>query len=136
MLEENYGTPIVGRILFAINSDNSKYAYKFVSSGTADSGEFYEDYLSENNNVFSAVRLFFNGETLVKASNVYYEKNADGKAKDDTYMSYNIIFKEFSNIPENNYFELPKEIKIQKIDKEKYDKKMEVPSDIGKLGGN
>jgi len=136
MLEENYGTPVIGRILFAINPNNSAYVYKFVNSGTSDSGEFYEDYLFEDNKVFSAVRFFFNSETLAKASNVYYEKNTDGKAKDDTYMTYNILFKEFSNIPDNKYFELPKEIKIQKVDKEKYDKKMEVPSDIGKLGGN
>ncbi len=115
MLEANYGNPIIGRILAAIYDDNAENAYTFhnyklTNEGKSDNGEYYEEYTSKQNNASCAVRFFFNGDKLVRATSVYQRKNTDKKS--NAKLRNTVYFKEFTDTPEEKYLDLPKEIEV------------------------
>lgn len=138
MLEVSYGTPVIGMVLAAIYQDDSKASaylpneFKFVGDGTDKAAGDYEDYCSDNNKEFCAVRFFFANNVMHKAMLVYYKKDENGEVKDNTYMRRTINIKEFDSVPKLAYLSLPNEIRVVR-DKRK---KNNIPNDIGTLGGN
>ena len=85
--------------------------YQFVSSGTAKDGLFYEDFASNKENIFNAIRYYFNGDNLVKVAHVSYLKNGNQL---QTYEKFVVDINEFSTIPDRKYLSLPAELKVKK----------------------
>ena len=108
MLEANYGNPIIGRILAAIYNDNAGNAYTFhnyrlTNEGKSDNGEYYEEYTSKQDDSPCAVRFFFHGNKLVKATSVYQRK--DIYKKGDMELKNTVYFREFTDTPEEKYLD-------------------------------
>lgn len=84
--------------------------YKFFSSGSLDKGLTYEDFISDKNNVFSAIRYYFKGNDMIKISLVSYVKDG-GKIL--SYEKSVINITEFSTTPDQSYFTLPAPVEGQ-----------------------
>ena len=118
--EYNFGMPEIARALMPILppemiiSTPQALVYKFFNSGTLDSGLTYEDFISDNANIFSAIRYYFNGSDMAKIAQVSYVK-ANGKIIG--YEKSVIHIKEFSTAPDQNYLKLPEGLKVKR-DKE------------------
>lgn len=90
--------------------------YKFFSSGSLANGLTYEDFVSDKDNFYSAIRYYFNGNSMVKVAIANYLKN-DGKVQ--SYEKKVINITEFSPFADQNYLKLPEELKdITQRDKE------------------
>lgn len=85
--------------------------YQFVNSGTARDGLFYEDFASNKDNIFSAIRYYFNGNDLVKVAHVSYLKNG---SQLQAYEKFVVDITEFSTTPDKKYLSLPAELKVKK----------------------
>ena len=86
----------------------SSPAYQFVSSGTAKDGLSYEDFASNQENIFSAVRYYFDGENLVKVAHVSYLRNG---SQLQAYEKFVVDITEFSTTPDKKYLSLPDGLK-------------------------
>ena len=89
--------------------------YKFIGSGNLEGGLSFEDFASDRNNIFSAVRYYFEGDKLVKIAQASYLKNGNEIA---AYEKSVVNITEFSTTAEQSYLSLPAELK----DKTKRDK--------------
>ena len=115
MIEEyNFGSPALADALAAILPPENVIAftdtpeYKFLNSGSLGNGLAYEDFISNKNGVFSAVRYYFNGDKLVKIASVSYAKSGD---KITVYKKAVLDVKEFLPTAEGSYLSLPGQLK-------------------------
>lgn len=112
--EYNFGTPEIARALLPIMPTSKIIAtpqavdYKFFGSGSLDNGLTYEDYVADKADFFSAVRYYFNGETMIKIAQVSYVKEG-GKILG--YEKSIIHITEFSPIADQTYLKLPESLK-------------------------
>ena len=112
--EYNFGTPELALALTAILPPEKIIAtpqtpaYKFFASGTLDNGLTYEDFVSDKGDTFSAVRYYFDGDKMVKVAMATYIRNG-GKIL--SYSKSVINITEFSTTPDQNYLQLPAELK-------------------------
>ncbi len=88
----------------------TSWIYQFVSSGTATDGLSYEDFASNKENIFSAVRYYFDGDNLVKVAHVSYLKDGN---KLQAYEKFVVDINEFSTTPDKKYLSLPAELKVK-----------------------
>ena len=103
--------------MLAIGGKNPGYTYKFIGSGNLEGGLSFEDFASDRNNIFSAVRYYFEGDKLVKIAQASYLKNGNEIA---AYEKSVINITEFSTTADQKYLSLPAELKDKtKRDKEK-----------------
>lgn len=116
----NFGSPEIARALMPIlppemiTATPQSLVYKFFGSGALDSGLTYEDFISDNASIFSAIRYYFNGNDMTKIAQVSYVKE-NGKILG--YEKSVIQIKEFSTTPDQNYLKLPEGLKVKR-DKE------------------
>ena len=82
--------------------------YKFVGSGTLDSGLSYEDFTAEKNNTFYALRYYFSGDKMVKIAMFNYTKSGGAITG---YEKHVLDIEEFSTAPDANYLQLPPGLK-------------------------
>ena len=82
--------------------------YKFVGSGTLDSGLSYEDFTAEKNNTFYALRYYFSGDKMVKIAMFNYTKSGGVITG---YEKHVLDIEEFSTAPDANYLQLPAGLK-------------------------
>ena len=115
LLEEfNYGVPEVSLILMPLLPREKIIAtawtpeYKFFGSGSLASGLTYEDFVSDKNNFYSAIRYYFSGENMVKVAVASYIKN-NGKIQ--SYEKRIIDIVEFSPNADLNYLKIPESLK-------------------------
>lgn len=115
LLEEfNYGMPEVASILLPMLPKEKVIAtswtpdYKFLDSGSLANGLTYEDYVSDKDNLYSAIRYYFNGNNLVKVAVANYLKN-DGQIQ--SYEKKVINITEFSTSADVSYLKLPESLK-------------------------
>lgn len=81
-----------------------KSNYKFINSGTLENNLFFEDFLAQDENKISAIRYYFDGETLIKISFASYGRNASGEVSGNKCI---VKILEFSNSPTANLLRLP-----------------------------
>ena len=109
---DSFGTENMTRLLNAMLPDSRKPAgmpsFKFVGSGWLNNGLNYEDYRSDHNGMFEAVRYYFNGYTLVKIASATYYTNAKGELDGTRCI---IKIDEFSPTPDKKYLSLPAGLK-------------------------
>lgn len=109
---ESFGTANMTRLLNAMLPNNNKAAgmpsFRYVGSGWLNNGLNYEDYRSDSNGVFEAVRYYFNGYTLVKIASATYYTNSKGELDGTRCI---IKIDEFSPTPDKNYLSLPAGLK-------------------------
>ena len=115
MLDEyNLGSPILTKAFLPIMPpekivDTPKTPkYKFVGSGNLEGSLSFEDFASDRNNIFSAVRYYFEGDKLVKIAQASYLKNGNEVS---AYEKSVVNITEFSTTPEQSYLSLPAELK-------------------------
>lgn len=122
MYGEAFGGAAMTRYLNAILPNDYKSldmpSFKYVAAGTLKNGLSYEDYKCNDNNVFEAVRYYFEANKLVKIAAVQYWTNSAGVMEGNKTI---IKVNEFSPTPDMTYLELPKGVK----DKTKREKKDE-----------
>ena len=82
--------------------------YKFIGSGNLQGGLSFEDFASDRDNIFSAIRYYFEGDKLVKIAQASYLKNGSEVA---AYEKSVINIVEFSSTPDQRYLSLPAELK-------------------------
>lgn len=85
--------------------------YKFFNSGSLDNGLTYEDFISDKDNVFNAIRYYFKGNDMVKISLASYVKDG-GKIL--SYEKSVIEITEFSTTPDQSYLTLPEWVQKRK----------------------
>lgn len=109
---DSFGTANMTRLLNAMLPNDNKAVgmpiFKYVGSGWLNSGLNYEDYRSDHNGMFEAVRYYFNGYTLVKIASATYYTNANGQLDGTRCI---IKIDEFSPTPDKNYLSLPAGLK-------------------------
>lgn len=109
---DSFGTANMTRLLNAMLPDGNKAAgmpsFRYVGSGWLNNGLNYEDYRSDSNGVFEAVRYYFNGYTLVKIASATYYTNAKGELDGTRCI---IKIDEFSPTPDKKYLSLPEGLK-------------------------
>lgn len=112
--EYNYGVPEISLVIMPLLPREKVIAtpwtpdYKFFSSGSLNNGLTYEDFVSNRNNFFSAVRYYFNGNDMVKVAIASYIKE-NGKIQ--SYEKKVINITEFSTNVDQNYLKLPESLK-------------------------
>ncbi|MBR1420241.1 MAG: hypothetical protein IJ575_04210 [Selenomonadaceae bacterium] len=84
--------------------------YKYFDAGTLDNGTNYEDYVSNENGIFHAIRYYFDGDELKSAKIVAYANNLDGRTG---YEKTIIKFTEFSATPDQSLLKLPDTLKAK-----------------------
>ena len=82
--------------------------YEFFDSGSLDNGLTYEDFVSDDPNLFSAVRYYFDGDNMTKIAFASYVKNG---SKIEGYTRSVIKILGFANTAEEKYLSLPAELK-------------------------
>lgn len=110
----SFGSSSMTRYLNALLPDENKSKdmpkFTYVGSGWLDNGLNYEDYKSNENGMFEAVRYYFNGYNLVKiAAAQYWTNNAGVIEGNKTIIKIN----EFSPTPDKAYLELPAGVKVK-----------------------
>ena len=90
--------------------------YEFLGSGSLDNGLTYEDFVSDDSKMFSAVRYYFDGNDMKRIAFASYVKK-DGDIEGYTKSVIDVI--EFVPKADQSYMSLPEELK----DKTKRDKK-------------
>lgn len=115
LLEEfNYGVPEMALILMPLLPREKIIAtswtpeYKFWGSGSLAGGLTYEDFVSDKNNFYSAIRYYFSGENMIKVAVASYIKN-NGKIQ--SYEKRIIEIAEFSPSADLNYLKIPESLK-------------------------
>ena len=112
MMGSSYGSSAMSRYLNAMLPNDDKTAdqpiFRYVTSGWLENGLNYEDYKTENDGVYEAVRYYFNGYTLVKIAAIQYWKNAQGGLEGKKTI---IKINEFSPVPDQTYLNLPTGVK-------------------------
>ena len=110
----NYGVPVLANALEAILPPDkiiaapNKLQYKFLGSGDLSDGLTYEDFVGSKDNLFSAIRYYFNGNDLVKIATVNFTE------VNDQILDYEksvIAITEFSMTADKNYLSLPSGLK-------------------------
>lgn len=114
MQGNTYGSSRMSRYLNALLPNDNKSldmpTFRYVGSGWLDNGLNYEDYKSNDDSVFEAVRYYFNGYNLVKIAAVEYWTNASGVMEGNKTI---IKINEFSPVPDTNYLQIPKGVKVK-----------------------
>ncbi len=87
--------------------------YEFLGSGSLDNGLTYEDFVSDDSNMFSAVRYYFDGDDMKRIASASYIKK-DGEVEGYT-----------KSVIDQSYLSLPAELK----DKTKRDNKKDDEDD-------
>lgn len=115
LIEEfNYGVPEVALILMPLLPREKIIAtawtpeYKFFGSGSLAGGLTYEDFVSDKNNFYSAIRYYFSGENMIKVAVASYIKN-NGKIQ--SYEKRIIDITEFAPSADLNYLKIPEGLK-------------------------
>ena len=96
---ESFGDANFTEMMNALTSD-----YKFINSGELENNLNFEDFLAQDENKISAIRCYFDGDTLVKIYFASYVKNANG-AVDGKKCIVKIL--EFTSSPTENLLKLP-----------------------------
>lgn len=124
----SYGDATFSRVLNAILPDEAKSSdmpqYEFVTSGTLEDGRTFEDFkikssgsMDSDGKIFSAIRYYFNGDTLEKIAYASYTIDSNGKASGEKFIAK---ISEFSETPDQSLLKLPDGLKdVTKRDKEK-----------------
>ena len=99
MAGESFGDKNFTEMMNALKSD-----YKFINSGTLENNLFFEDFLAQDENKISAIRYYFDGDTLVKISFASYSKNERGEVSGNKCI---VKILEFTNSPTENLLKLP-----------------------------
>ena len=99
MTGESFGDSNFTQMMNALIAD-----YKFVNSGTLDSGLYFEDFLAQDENKLSAIRCYFDGEKLLKISFASYGKDSRGEVQGSKCI---IKILEFTNTPNEKLLRLP-----------------------------
>lgn len=123
LLEEfNYGVPEIALVLMPLLPREKIIAtswtpdYKFFGTGALPNGLTYEDFVSDKDNFYSAIRYYFNGNNMVKVAIASYFKDG-GKVK--SYEKKIIDITEFNTSADQNYLKLPESLKdVTKRDEE------------------
>ncbi|MDO4921336.1 MAG: hypothetical protein Q4E64_05895 [Phascolarctobacterium sp.] len=109
-----YGSSRMSRYLNALLPDDGKSAdmpsFRYIGAGWLDNGLNYEDYKSDEKDMFEAVRYYFNGYNLVKIAAVQYWTNSAGVMEGNKTI---IKINEFSPTPDKAYLELPAGVKVK-----------------------
>ncbi|MBR4151344.1 MAG: hypothetical protein IKT98_00110 [Selenomonadaceae bacterium] len=92
-------TEMMSAILSESQNDSAQRKYKFVAEGTLDNGLTYEDFSAKDGSKVSAIRYYFDGDTLKKISFAA----SDGKKLRKCIVK----ILEFSPAPEQNLLSLP-----------------------------
>lgn len=82
--------------------------YEFLGSGSLDNGLTYEDFVSDDSNMFSAVRYYFDGDDMKRIAFASYIKK-DGEIEGYTKSVIDVI--EFVPTADQSYLSLPAELK-------------------------
>ena len=96
--------------------------YEFLDSGSLDNGLTYEDFVSDDSKMFSAVRYYFDGNDMKRIAFASYVKK-DGDIEGYTKSVIDVI--EFVPTADQSYLSLPAELK----DKTKRDNKKDDEDD-------
>ncbi|MBR1760300.1 MAG: hypothetical protein IJ812_07660 [Schwartzia sp.] len=121
--EMDYGNSDISPLLAAILPPDQKFAlkftpnYQFQDTGELDNGLAYEDYVSNIEDRFDAIRYYFDGDKLVKIASASYKKKPDGSIEGFNRCVAKIT--EFAPMPEQALLSLPEGLK----DMTKRDKK-------------
>lgn len=104
---KSFGDANFTRMMAAIISDSRKSSehrkYKFVASGTLPNGLTYEDFSSRDGNTVSAIRYYFDGDTLKKIAFAY----SDNTGNRIRIRKCIVKILSFSPLPEQNLLSLP-----------------------------
>ena len=103
---ESFGDANFSEMMNAIITDSSKYAQ--INSGALESGLDFEDFLAQDENKISAIRFYFDGETLVKIAYASYGRDAAGNAQGSKCI---VKIREFSGAPDDTLLKLPAGLK-------------------------
>ena len=112
--EYSYGTSSITKALMPILPPEKIIAtpftpkFKLIGSGTLDSGLTYDDFFGSKNGFNCAVRYYFDGDALVKIALFDYVMS-EGRVQ--SYEKCVITVDEFSATPDQNYLQLPAELK-------------------------
>lgn len=96
---KSFGDPNFTEMMNALTSN-----YEFINSGELDGGLTFEDFLLKGENNLSAIRYYFNGETLVKISFASYGRNERGEVQGNKCI---VKILEFTSSPVENLLRLP-----------------------------
>ena len=109
----SYGSSQMTRYLNALLPNDEKSmdmpSFRYVGSGWLDNGLNYEDYKSDAQGIFEAVRYYFNGYNMVKIAAVQYWTNASGIMEGNKTI---IKINEFSPTPDQSYLQVPQGVKV------------------------
>ena len=105
----NYFTELMAGESFGDNNftemmNAMKSNYKFINSGNIEGGLNFEDFLAQDDKKISAIRYYFNGDTLVKISFASYGRNSGGEVTGSKCI---VKILEFTNSPTENLLKLP-----------------------------
>lgn len=112
--EYSFGTSSITKALMPLTPPEKIIAtpftpeFKLIASGTLDDGLTYDDFFGNKNGFNCAVRYYFNGDTLVKIALFDYIMS-EGRVQ--SYEKCVITVDEFSATPDQNYLQLPAELK-------------------------
>lgn len=96
---ESFGDNNFTEMMNALNSD-----YKFINSGTLENGLNFEDFLAQDEKKISAIRYYFEGDTLIKISFASYGRDTGGEVKGSKCI---VKILEFTDSPDENLLRLP-----------------------------
>ena len=96
---ESFGDNNFTEMMNALNSD-----YKFINSGTLENGLTFEDFLAQDEKKISAIRYYFEGDTLIKISFALYGRDTGGEVKGSKCI---VKILEFTDSPDENLLRLP-----------------------------
>lgn len=109
---ESFGDPDFTKMMNAIIADNNKSAdmmkYKFVASGTLDSGLEFEDFCAEDELEISAIRYYFDDDNLTKIAFASYGRDKDGAAFGSKCI---VRVLSFTNTPDETLLKLPAKVR-------------------------
>lgn len=108
------GNPLLMKMLaviYPVSTANVELpAYSFAASGQDKDGCLYEDYTGTQGSRQHVVRCYFRNGELIKMAYASYPQDSN-RSKDDV-EKYSIEIKEFSPVPERQYFSLPQALKV------------------------
>ena len=96
---ESFGDTNFSEMMNALISD-----YEFINSGTLENGLNFEDFLEQGENKLSAIRCYFDGDTLVKISFASYGRKLSGEVSGSKCI---VKILEFTDSPTENLLRLP-----------------------------
>lgn len=96
---ESFGDNNFTEMMNALISD-----YQFINSGTLENGLTFEDFLAQDDKTLSAIRYYFEGNTLVKISFASYGRDERGEVRGSKCI---VKILEFTNSPAEDLLRLP-----------------------------